>query len=71
MQAPGGSCRRPRPLRSPKVCEAPMFDLGPHGGFIAAAYAFTVLIMTALIGNAIRDRMAQRRALRRFGEDRR
>ncbi len=48
-----------------------MFDLGPHGGFIAAAYAFTVLIMTALIGNAIRDRLAQRRALRRFGEDRR
>ena len=48
-----------------------MFDLGPHGGFIAAAYGFTILTMAALVGNAIRDRMAQRRALRRFGEDRR
>lgn len=48
-----------------------MLDLGPHGGFIAAAYAFTALIMVGLVANAIRDRAAQRRALRRFGEDRR
>jgi heme exporter protein D len=48
-----------------------MFDLGPHGGFIVAAYAFTALVMAGLVGNAIRDRVAQRRALRRFGEERR
>lgn len=48
-----------------------MFDLGPHGGFIAAAYAFTALVMIGLVGNAIRVRVAQRRALRRFGEERR
>ncbi|GJE39380.1 heme exporter protein CcmD [Methylobacterium persicinum] len=48
-----------------------MLDLGPHGGFIAAAYAFTALIMVGLVANAIRDRAAQRRALHRFGEDRR
>ncbi|MGC5778174.1 heme exporter protein CcmD [Methylobacterium sp. NFXW15] len=48
-----------------------MFDLGPHGGFIVAAYAFTALIMVGLVGNALRDRAAQRRSLRRFGEDRR
>ncbi|MCJ2015274.1 heme exporter protein CcmD [Methylobacterium sp. J-076] len=46
-------------------------DLGSHGGFIAAAYAFTALIMLGLVVNAVRDRSAQRRALRRFGEDRR
>lgn len=48
-----------------------MFDLGSHGGFIVASYAFTALIMLGLVGNALRDRAAQRRALRRFGEDRR
>ncbi len=48
-----------------------MFDLGSHGGFIVAAYAFTALIMSGLVGNALRDRAAQRRALKRFGEDRR
>ena len=45
--------------------------LASHGGFIVAAYGFTVLVMAGLIGNAIRDRRAQRRALRRFGEERR
>ena len=48
-----------------------MFDLGSHGGFIVAAYAFTALIMFGLVGNALRDRAAQRRDLKRFGEDRR
>ncbi len=48
-----------------------VFDLGSHGGFIVAAYAFTALIMCGLVGNALRDRAAQRRALKRFGEDRR
>jgi heme exporter protein D len=48
-----------------------MLDLGPHGGFIAAAYVFTAVVMIALVGNAVRDRAAQKRALRRFGEDRR
>jgi heme exporter protein D len=46
-------------------------DLGPHGGFILAAYAFTALVMVGLVGNALRDRRAQARALRRFGEERR
>jgi heme exporter protein D len=46
-------------------------DLGSHGGFIVAAYGFTGLVMLALIGNAIRDRRAQLRALKGFGEDRR
>ena len=46
-------------------------DFGSHGGFILAAYAFTGLVMAALIGNAIRDRRAQVRALKGFGEDRR
>ena len=46
-------------------------DLGSHGGFILAAYAFTVVVMAALVGNALRDRRAQRRALRGVGEDRR
>ncbi|WP_375465727.1 heme exporter protein CcmD [uncultured Methylobacterium sp.] len=38
-------------------------DLGPHGGFILASYAFTALVMAGLVLNAIRDRRAQRRAL--------
>jgi heme exporter protein D len=46
-------------------------ELGSHGGFILAAYAFTALVMAGLVGNAIRDRRAQRRALKGFGEDRR
>jgi heme exporter protein D len=46
-------------------------DLGSHGGFIVAAYAFTGLVITGLIGNAIRDRRAQLRALKGFGEERR
>jgi heme exporter protein D len=46
-------------------------EFGPHGGFIVAAYAFTALIMIGLVANAWRDRAAQRRALHRFGEDRR
>ena len=46
-------------------------DLGSHGGFIVAAYAFTALVMAGLIGNALRDRWAQRRALKGFGEERR
>ena len=48
-----------------------MFDLGSHGGFIVAAYAFTALILGGLVANALRDRAAQARALRRFGEERR
>ena len=46
-------------------------DLGPHGGFILAAYAFTALVMGTLVGNALRDRRAQTRVLRRFREERR
>ncbi|GJD59306.1 heme exporter protein CcmD [Methylobacterium dankookense] len=46
-------------------------DLGPHAGFIWAAYAFTGLVMAALVLNAVRDRHAQRRALRALGDDRR
>ena len=46
-------------------------DLGSHGGFILAAYAFTAVVMIALLGNAVRDRRAQLRALKGFGEERR
>lgn len=38
-------------------------DLGPHGGFILAAYAFTTLVVSGLILNALRDHRAQKRAL--------
>lgn len=38
-------------------------DLGSHGGFILASYAFTTLVMAGLVLYAIRDRRAQRRAL--------
>ncbi|SDA34324.1 heme exporter protein D [Methylobacterium sp. UNC378MF] len=46
-------------------------DLGSHGGFILAAFAFTALVMVGLVGNALRDRRTQLRALKGFGEDRR
>jgi heme exporter protein D len=46
-------------------------DLGSHGGFILAAFAFTALVMVGLVGNALRDRRTQLRALKDFGEDRR
>lgn len=38
-------------------------DLGPHGGFILASYAFTVVVMAGLVLDALRDRRAQKRAL--------
>ena len=38
-------------------------DLGPHAGFILAAYAFTALVVGGLIVNALRDHRAQKRAL--------
>ncbi|GJE59270.1 heme exporter protein CcmD [Methylobacterium trifolii] len=38
-------------------------DLGPHAGFILAAYAFTGLVMAGLVLDAVRDRRAQKRAL--------
>ncbi|GBU18412.1 MULTISPECIES: heme exporter protein CcmD [Methylobacterium] len=41
-------------------------DLGTHGGFILGAYGFTVLTLALLIGNAVRDRRAQERALAAF-----
>lgn len=41
-------------------------DLGTHAGFILASYAFTALVMGALVLNAVRDRRAQTRALRSF-----
>lgn len=48
------------------------FDLGTHGGFILASYAFTALVMGGLVLNAVRDRRAQRRALAQLQpEDRR
>ena len=42
------------------------FDLGSHGGFILASYAFTALVMAGLVLNAVRDRRAQLRALSRL-----
>ena len=38
-------------------------DLGPHGGFILAAYAFTALVVGGVILNALRDHRTQKRAL--------
>lgn len=38
-------------------------DLGPHGGFILGAYAFTALVIGGLILHALRDARAQRRTL--------
>ncbi|WP_264048606.1 heme exporter protein CcmD [Methylobacterium flocculans] len=37
--------------------------LGPHAGYILGAYAFTVLVIGALIGHALRDHRTQKRAL--------
>lgn len=44
-------------------------DLGPHGGFILAAYAFTALVVGGLILHALRDAMVQRRALAAMQDD--
>jgi heme exporter protein D len=41
-------------------------DLGPHAGFILAAYGFTALVVAGLIARAILDHRAQRRALAAF-----
>lgn len=38
-------------------------DLGPHAGFVLAAYAFTALVVGGLILRAVQDRRAQARAL--------
>ncbi|RVU20668.1 heme exporter protein CcmD [Methylobacterium oryzihabitans] len=38
-------------------------DLGPHAAFILGAYAFTALVVAGLIGHALLDHRAQRRAL--------
>ncbi|MBW4976622.1 heme exporter protein CcmD, partial [Roseovarius mucosus] len=70
--APSRASPRHRPrCRSGSRSRRTAMDLGSHGGFILAAYAFTALVMVALVGNALRDRRAQRRALKGFGEDRR
>jgi heme exporter protein D len=38
-------------------------DLGPHWGFIVAAYFVTVAVVAALISWVIADHVAQKRAL--------
>jgi heme exporter protein D len=45
-------------------------DLGPHAAFILGAYAFTALVVAALILHAILDHRAQRRALARLQGER-
>ncbi len=40
-----------------------MIDLGPHGFYIAAAYAATALIVVGLILRAVLDHRTQTRAL--------
>lgn len=40
-----------------------MINLGPHAGFIVAAYALTALVVVALIGWIVADYAAQRRVL--------
>ena len=44
------------------------FVTGPYFGFIAASYAFAVLIVGALIAAAVIDHRAQLRALRNLEE---
>lgn len=41
-------------------------DLGPHAGFIVAAYAMAALIVLALLVWVIADHRAQRRILARL-----
>ncbi|WP_082507830.1 heme exporter protein CcmD [Methylobacterium sp. Leaf113] len=41
-------------------------NVGPHAGYIFAAYAFTALVIGTLIARARRDHTAQKRALARF-----
>ena len=41
-------------------------NLGPHAGFIVAAYAVAVLVVAALIGWVALDHRAQRRRLARL-----
>ena len=38
-------------------------DLGPHSGFIVAAYAVTAAVVAALIGWVIADHAAQKRTI--------
>jgi heme exporter protein D len=38
-------------------------DLGPHAGFIVAAYAAVALVLVALVAWVTADHRAQRRAL--------
>ncbi|MGY2049925.1 heme exporter protein CcmD [Methylobacterium sp. JK268] len=45
-------------------------DLGPHATFIVAAYAFTGLVVAALILHGLLDHRAQRRALARLQDGR-
>ncbi|ACA18040.1 heme exporter protein CcmD [Methylobacterium sp. 4-46] len=45
-------------------------DLGPHATFILASYAFTALVVAALILHAVLDFRAQRRALARLQDGR-
>lgn len=47
-----------------------MLGLGPHAGYILGAYGFTALVIGGLILNAVRDRLAQRRALRDLRDER-
>ncbi len=61
MRAPP---RRVRPRsRSAMRFRGSVVDLGPHGGYILAAYAFAAIVIGGLILNALRDNHAQRRAL--------
>ncbi len=38
-------------------------DLGPHAGFIIAAYAIAIVVVALLLGWVISDYIAQKRAL--------
>jgi heme exporter protein D len=40
-----------------------MASLGPHAGFILGAYAFTALVIGALIWRSLSDHRAQKQAL--------
>jgi len=48
-----------------------MIDLGPHGGFILAAYGFTALALIALLGWIVADGRSQARQMNDLEAERR
>jgi heme exporter protein D len=47
-----------------------MIDAGPHAAFIWSAYGVTAAVAAALVGRAVLDSRAQKRALARLEAER-